>query len=288
LIYALKKIFNMNDTDILQKIKKYDFYHRIKLTENITTPGINRKQIQKNIDQIRKLDLKNKKVLDIGCRDGIYSFEAEKMGASQVIAIDNDISKPATEFLIPFFKSKVQMQEMNLFDLNEKSFGKFDVIIFPGTLYHLRYPFQALKIISDILKEDGILILETAILQESFDRAILYCPINEDGPFGSTSCTFFNPKGLIDTLISMGIETKDYSLSFKVNKYKIFLKSILRIFFKKKFLGKNLTTVCRGLFLCKKNSKLIDQNDSKYWDLVHERHTLHQKDSSSYKDYFKS
>ncbi len=278
----------MNDNDILEKIKKYDFYHRIKLTENITTPGINRKQIHKNIDQIRKLDLKGKKVLDIGCRDGIYSFEAEKMGASEVIAIDNDISKPAVEFLIPFLNSKVQMHEMNLFDLNEKSFGKFDVIIFPGTLYHLRYPFQALKIITNILKEDGILLIETAILQESFDRAILYCPINEDGPFGSTSCTFFNPKGLIDTLTSMGVETINYSLSFKVNKLKIFIKSFLRIFFKKNFLDKNLTTVCRGLFLCKKKTKLINENDSKYWDSVHKRHTLYQKDSSSYKDYFES
>ena len=278
----------MNDNDILEKIKKYDFYHRIKLTENITTPGINRKQIHKNIDQIRKLDLKGKKVLDIGCRDGIYSFEAEKMGASEVIAIDNDISKPAVEFLIPFLNSKVQMHEMNLFDLNEKSFGKFDVIIFPGTLYHLRYPFQALKIITNILKEDGILLIETAILQESFDRAILYCPINEDGPFGSTSCTFFNPKGLIDTLTSMGVETINYSLSFKINKFKIFIKSILRFFFKKNFLDKNLTTVCRGLFLCKKKTKLINENDSKYWDSVHKRHTLYQKDSSSYKDYFES
>ena len=278
----------MKDNDILEKIKKYDFYHRIKLSENITTPGINRKQIHKNIDQIRKLDLKGKKVLDIGCRDGIYSFEAEKMGASEVIAIDNDISKPAVEFLIPFLNSKVQMHEMNLFDLNEKSFGKFDVIIFPGTLYHLRYPFQALKIITNILKEDGILLIETAILQESFDRAILYCPINEDGPFGSTSCTFFNPKGLIDTLTSMGVETINYSLSFKVNKLKIFIKSFLRIFFKKNFLDKNLTTVCRGLFLCKKKTKLINENDSKYWDSVHKRHTLYQKDSSSYKDYFES
>ena len=278
----------MNDNDILEKIKKYDFYHRIKLSENITTPGINRKQIHKNIDQIRKLDLKGKKVLDIGCRDGIYSFEAEKMGASEVIAIDNDISKPAVEFLIPFLNSKVQMHEMNLFDLNEKSFGKFDVIIFPGTLYHLRYPFQALKIITNILKEDGILLIETAILQESFDRAILYCPINEDGPFGSTSCTFFNPKGLIDTLTSMGVETINYSLSFKVNKLKIFIKSFLRIFFKKNFLDKNLTTVCRGLFICKKKTKLINENDSKYWDSVHKRHTLYQKDSSSYKDYFES
>ena len=52
------------------------------------------------------------------------------MGATEVIAIDNDISKPAVEFFDPLFNSKVKMHEMNLFDLNEKSFGKFDVIIF--------------------------------------------------------------------------------------------------------------------------------------------------------------
>ena len=206
-----------SDEDLLKKISKYDFYHRIKLNERIVTPGINRAQIHKNLEAIKKLDLKGKKVLDIGCRDGIYSFEVEKMGASEIIGIDNDISKPAVEFLIPFFNSKVKMVEMNLFDLKTESFGMFDVIIFPGTLYHLRYPFHALKIVANILKEDGILLVETAILQEDFDRAILFCPINEDGPFGSTSCTFFNPKGLIDTLQSIGIETQNYELSFKPN-----------------------------------------------------------------------
>ena len=64
--------------------------------------------------------MKGKRVLDIGCRDGIYSFEAEKMGAKEVIGIDNDISKPALEFLIPYFNSKVKMFEMNLFDLKEE------------------------------------------------------------------------------------------------------------------------------------------------------------------------
>ena len=275
------------DENLLKQISKYDFYHRIKLNDRIVTPGINRAQIHKNLEAIRKLELKGKKVLDIGCRDGIYSFEAEKMGASEIIGIDNDISKPAKEFLIPFFESKVKMVEMNLFDLTTESFGMFDVIIFPGTLYHLRYPFQALKIVANILKEDGILLVETAILQEDFDRAILYCPINKDGPFGSTSCTFFNPKGLIDTLQSIGIETQNYELSFKPNKFKIFLKSLIRIFFKKKFLGKNLTTVCRGLFICKKNSRLINENDSIYWDSTHKRHTLFQKESASYKKFFK-
>jgi SAM-dependent methyltransferase len=277
-----------NDEDLLKQISKYDFYHRIRLNDRIVTPGINRAQIHKNLEAIKKLELKGKKILDIGCRDGIYSFEAEKMGAKEIIGIDNDISKPAVEFLIPFFNSKVKMVEMNLFDLKPESFGMFDVIIFPGTLYHLRYPFQALKIVTNALKEDGILLVETAILQEDFDRAILYCPINEDGPFGSTSCTFFNPKGLIDTLQSIGIETQNYELSFKPNKFKIFLKSQLRIFFKKKFLGKNLTTVCRGLFIGKKNSKIINENDSTYWDATHKRHTLFQKESASYKKFFKA
>ena len=277
-----------NDEDLLKQISKYDFYHRIRLNDRIVTPGINRAQIHKNLEAIKKLELKGKKILDVGCRDGIYSFEAEKMGAKEIIGIDNDISKPAVEFLIPFFNSKVKMVEMNLFDLKPESFGMFDVIIFPGTLYHLRYPFQALKIVTNALKEDGILLVETAILQEDFDRAILYCPINEDGPFGSTSCTFFNPKGLIDTLQSIGIETQNYELSFKPNKFKIFLKSQLRIFFKKKFLGKNLTTVCRGLFIGKKNSKIINENDSTYWDATHKRHTLFQKESASYKKFFKA
>lgn len=265
----------MNDKEILEKIKKYDFYHRIKLTNTITTPGEgNKPQIHRNLNKIRTLDLKGKKVLDIGCRDGIYSFEAEKMGASEVIGIDNNISKPAIEFLIPYFNSKIKMYEMNLFDLKEESFGKFDVIIFPGTLYHLRYPFHALKIIINLLKEDGIFLIETGILQESFDRAILYCPTKDDGPFDPTSCTFFNPKGLIDTLYTMGIETLDYELSFKPNKIKILFKSLLRIFFKKKVFGKNLTTVCRGLFLGKKNSKIMNEEDLKYWDSTHKKHSL--------------
>ena len=103
----------MNDKYILDKTKKLDFYHRVKLTDNITTLRINRKQIKKNIDQTRKLDLKNKKVLNIGCRDSICSFDPEKMETTEAIA-DGDISKSAVEFLIPFFNSKGQMNEKNL------------------------------------------------------------------------------------------------------------------------------------------------------------------------------
>ena len=43
------------------------------------------------------------------------------------------------------------MYELNLYDLTVERFGKFDVIMLPGVLYHLRYPFWGLKIQSDVV-----------------------------------------------------------------------------------------------------------------------------------------
>ena len=34
-----------------------------------------------------KADLNGKRVLDVGCRDGLYSFMAERRGAAEVIAV---------------------------------------------------------------------------------------------------------------------------------------------------------------------------------------------------------
>ena len=42
-------------------------------------------------------------------------------------------------------------------DLDEKDYGKFDIIIFVGVLYHLRYPFLPKKI-KDMLDKKGKLL----------------------------------------------------------------------------------------------------------------------------------
>ena len=101
----------MNENEIRQEMSKYNFYHIIQLTDNISTPG-NPLFVpaQKNLcmKYLKSLDLKGKRVLDIGCRDGLFSFAAESMGAAEVVGIDNDIGKPVTDFLIPFFESKVK------------------------------------------------------------------------------------------------------------------------------------------------------------------------------------
>lgn len=206
----------MDEKQLIDELKKYNFFHIIKLTENISTAGDpDAVPIQDvALRALRTIDLKDKRVLDIGCRDGLFSFEAEKLGARQVIGIDNDLSLGAVNLLIPYLNSKVKMYELNLMDLTPETFGMFDVVIFPGVLYHLRYPFWALKRIKDVLHEGGKLIVETAINIDDNSRAMLFCPLASDSPYGVTNCTFFNVKGLVDTLSSMELVTHETELLY--------------------------------------------------------------------------
>jgi len=71
----------VDENEIRQRMAAYkNFYHVIRLTETSETPAV-RAHVpsQEKVHRaIRSLDLEGKRVLDIGCRDGLYSFECEK------------------------------------------------------------------------------------------------------------------------------------------------------------------------------------------------------------------
>jgi 2-polyprenyl-3-methyl-5-hydroxy-6-metoxy-1,4-benzoquinol methylase len=204
----------MDDQTLLHQLSQYEFYHTIQLNENVSTPGspIHEKSQLPVLAAISRLDFRGKRVLDVGCRDGLYSFKAEKLGAKDIIGIDNDLSQGAVNVVIPYLNSKVQMYSMNMMDLTAERFGKFDIILFAGVLYHLRYPFYALKLLRDIVKPGGRMVLETAIFYSSIKHAMLYCPVGSESPYEASSCTFYNKKGLIDTLQSLGWAVRGVSL----------------------------------------------------------------------------
>lgn len=157
------------------------------------------------INSLEKIDFEGKRVLDVGCRDGLFSFFAEEKGASEVIGIDNLISTGAVDVVIPARDSQVKMVEMNVNDLSTDTFGSFDVIIFAGVLYHLRYPFWVMKKLQECLNPNGIMVVETGILTSMNQHPMMFCPAGEvKGPYDPTSCTFFNITGMKCTLQSMG------------------------------------------------------------------------------------
>lgn len=95
-------------------------------------------------------DLSGWRVLDIGCNAGFYSFELAKMGA-EVCGIDMDPhylrqAHWASEEL--GLDDQVTFRQMQVYEL-ARSPETYDLVLFMGVFYHLRYPLLALDIVSE-------------------------------------------------------------------------------------------------------------------------------------------
>ncbi len=62
----------MDDAALRAEMEKYTFYHTIELAEGITTPGWPTivPVVAQTLDAMRALDLRDKRVLEVGCGMG--------------------------------------------------------------------------------------------------------------------------------------------------------------------------------------------------------------------------
>jgi tRNA (mo5U34)-methyltransferase len=111
-------------------------------------------------------DLSGTRALDIGCNAGFYSFELAKRGA-HVVAIDDDehYLRQARWALERFeLPGSVELRRRSVYELARVE-ETFDLVLFLGVLYHLRYPLLALDVVAE--KVDGLLALQTLTLPET-------------------------------------------------------------------------------------------------------------------------
>jgi SAM-dependent methyltransferase len=278
--------------EIRQEAAKYNFYHNIEIVPGLMTTGDSRADgyVTRINAAMKGLDFKGKRVLDIGCRDGALCFACEKWGAAEIVGIDNDLSDGLVNFLIPLKRSKIQAVQCNVNDVSRDKFGEFDIVLFPGVLYHLRYPMWSLRRIADVLKPGGTLIIEGGFIEGFGDLPILFCPIGTDSPYELTSVTFFNEAGVTDTLLSIGfssVQLQDtFFPRFDEEQENKFLAEKFPKFFQD-HAGRKLG-VCRKIFSCVKNWSdderikplstdfgTLSQKDimERYWDGHHGLHT---------------
>ena len=142
------------------------WHHRIELRPGCITPGAQDTpalEAQIGIDT----DFTGKRVLDVGARDGYFSFLAEQRGAREVIALDN-VPPTLTGFDVAkrLLGSRVEYVVDNVYNLTPEIFGKFDVVFFLGVIYHLRHPLLALDRIWDVCEMGADLYVETHMIDE--------------------------------------------------------------------------------------------------------------------------
>ena len=103
----------------------------------------------------------------MGAWDGYFAFEAERRGASRVLATDSFIwnganphqSRAGFDLARRVLGSKVEDRTIDVMDLSPETVGVFDVVLFLGVLYHLRHPLLALERVASVTGD--LLVVET-------------------------------------------------------------------------------------------------------------------------------
>jgi tRNA (mo5U34)-methyltransferase len=96
-------------------------------------------------------DLSRWSCLDIGCNAGFYTFELAKRGA-HVLGIDLDErylaqARWAAGQFGDDLAGRVRFERMQVYDLAQLD-ERFDLVLFMGVLYHLRYPMLGLDTVA--------------------------------------------------------------------------------------------------------------------------------------------
>lgn len=140
-------------------------------------PSVKWKRFEHAVPQ----DLSGLSVLEIGCNAGFYSMEMKKRGAKSVLGIDTDEAYlNQARFASSVLGFDIEFERMSVYDVARLG-RKFDIVMFMGVLYHLRYPLLALDLIYEHAAAD-LLIFQSMLRGGSSAEELL-----DDYPFSERS-----------------------------------------------------------------------------------------------------
>ena len=182
----------MSEDEIRRRLKEFTYwYHKIRLSPNIVTPGFDLDELWEHTRRVRNhIDYTGKRVLDIASFDGLFAFEAEQLGASLVVATDC-LYRSFSNFLfcrelfgsrvVPYFNispynltNRLDVFLDENYDEERPNERRFDIVQHLGLLYHLRDPMYSLSQARSLLAEGGSLLVETDVVLDTDEAFLLF------------------------------------------------------------------------------------------------------------------
>ena len=190
------------------------WFHSIALPQGITTPGMGALEpLLATAEIYFAMGVQGRSVLDIGAWDGFFSFEAERRGAADVLAVDDFVWRPdgpgdrrAFEIAREALGSRVRDRVLDLPQTNVEQVGEFDIVLYNGIVYHALDPVHDLIETAQIARH--VLSVETWIDNLETPRAVMNYFGAEPQPHGYPT-TGWGPNSLLmhALLKRIGFET---------------------------------------------------------------------------------
>jgi tRNA (mo5U34)-methyltransferase len=168
------------------RLDELSWHHAIDVAPGVVTKGT--WDLRHALPALPFPDVRGKRCIDIGTKDGFYAFEMERRGAAEVVAVDvaelaqvdyppevrhdphfardpSDEQRDVESFelLREILDSKVQWRGVSAYDLDPEQHGTFDVAVMGDVLVHMRDPVRAPYRVRTIPTPGGQLISVDAI-----------------------------------------------------------------------------------------------------------------------------
>lgn len=146
--------------ELLARIADHDWYQTIDLGDGVVTPGETGDATASKFEMMDlAADLSGKSVLDIGCNEGFFAFEAERRGAARVLALDKSREAAAKFKLVrQLLGSGAEFRREKLDRLDRDRDGRFDIVFFLSVFHHLRHPLAVLDHVASLTR--GFAVME--------------------------------------------------------------------------------------------------------------------------------
>ncbi len=152
------KTHEISDHYIQNEIPKYEWFSHVNFGNGIiakstswpSAPMNSRHMGVSKFDYIIKPnlpDLQGKRILEIGCNNGIISIHMIRNGASEVVAVDSERTWPNWNKQALFVKKALEWRcqtkynikyvDLDMKEIWKKDFGKFDIVIALNCLYYI-------------------------------------------------------------------------------------------------------------------------------------------------------
>lgn len=203
----------MNIREMIDSVPHW--YHQFEFASGITTPGSQNSRAL--LDRLKlPNNLSGMRVLDIGARDGFFSFECEKRGAAEVVPVDY-VNVERTGFLVAkqVLGSSLSLIHENIYNLAPEKYGHFDIVLMLGLLYHLPDPMRALDIVFNLLKPQGRLSLETIVIDDELPQKIAGQPFMLFYPKDTKHADHTNYWGMTEACVSAMLEENNFVIVAK-------------------------------------------------------------------------